>query len=56
MSFTNSDLHKQALVTFSQTTKSYHSKTCFKTILRIYPNEKLNFYHHILVRNAQMHM
>ena len=47
----------QALeVTFSKTTKSYHSQTCFNNILRIYLNEKLNFYHHILVINAQMYI
>ena len=55
----NSDLNKQAQaleVTFSRKTKSYHSQTCFNNILRIYLNEKLNFYHHILVRNAQMYI
>ena len=54
-----SDLNKQAQaleVTFSGKTKSYHSQTCFNNILRIYLNEKLNFYHHILVRNAQMYI
>ena len=53
-----SDLNKQAQaleVTFSGKTKSYHSQTCFNNILRIYLNEKLNFYHHIIERNAQMH-
>ena len=57
MSFINSDLNKQAEaleVTFSRTTKSYHSQTCFNNILRIYLNEKLNFCHHTLVRNAQL--
>ena len=57
--FMNSDLNKQAQaleVTFSGKTKSYHSQTCFNNILRIYLNEKLNFYHHILVRNAQMYI
>ena len=57
MSFINSDLNKQAQaleVTFSRTTKSHHSPTCFNNILRIYLNEKLNFYHHILEGNAQM--
>ena len=29
---------------------------CFNNILRIYPNEKLNFYCHIVERNAQMHI
>ena len=55
----NSDLKKQAQaleVTFSGKTKSYHSQTCFNNILRIYLNEKLNFYHHIIERNAQMHI
>ena len=55
----NSDLNKpvQALeVTFSRRTKSYHSQTCFKNILRIYLNGKFNFYHHIIERNAQMHI
>ena len=57
--FMNSDLKKQAQaleVTFSRKTKSYHSQTCFNNILRIYLNEKLNFYHHIIERNAQMHI
>ena len=55
----NSDLKKQAQpleVTFSRKTKSYHSQTCFNNILRIYLNEKLNFYHHITERNAQKHI
>ena len=55
----NSDLNKQAQaveVTFSRKTKSYHSHTFFKIILRIYLNEKLNFYHHIKERNAQMYI
>ena len=59
MSFINSDLNKQAQaeeVTFSRTTKSYHSQTCFNNILRIYLNEKLNFYHHVLERNAQVRL
>ena len=47
----NSDLKKQAQalqVTFSRKTKAYGSQTCFNNILlRIYLNEKLNFYHHI---------
>ena len=43
-------------VTFSRTTKSYQSQTCFNNIFRIYLNEKLNFYHHIIERNAQMHI
>ena len=41
---------------FKEKTKPYHSQTCFNNILRIYLNEKLNFYHHILVRNAQMYI
>ena len=59
MLFINSDLNKQSQalkVKISRTTKSYHSQTCFCNILRIYLNEKLNFYHHILVRNAQMYV
>ena len=59
MSFINSDLNKQAQaleVKISRTTKSYHWQTCFSNILRIYLNEKLNFYHLISVRNAQMYI
>ena len=59
MPFINSDLNKQSQtleVTFSRTTKSYHLQTCFNDILRIYLNEKLNFYHHILERNVQMNI
>ena len=37
-------------------TKSYHSQTCFNNMLIIYLNEKLNFYHYIIERNAQMHI
>ena len=54
-----SDLNKQAQdleVTFSGKTKSYHPQTCFNNILIIYLNEKLNFYHHIIERNAQIHI
>ena len=29
---------------------------CFKNILRIYLNEKLNFHHRTIERNAQMHI
>ena len=50
----NSDLNKQAQAledTNSRTTKPY-----INNILRIYLSEKLNFYHHILVRNAQMYI
>ena len=47
---------EQTEVTFLRKTKSYHSQTCFNNILRIYLNEKLNFYHHIIQRNAQMHI
>ena len=57
--FMNSDLNKQAQaleVTFSRKTKSYHSQTYFNNILRIYLNKKLNFYHDIIDRNAQMHI
>ena len=59
ISFANSNMNKQARaleVKFSSTTKSHHSQTCFNNILRIYLNEKLNFYHDILERNAQMHI
>ena len=59
MLFINSDLNKQALaleVTISRTTKSYHSQTCFNNILSTYLNGKLNFYHHILVKNAQIYI
>ena len=41
---------------FKEKTKPYHPQTCFNNILRIYLNEKLNFYHHIIERNAQMHI
>ena len=59
LSFINSDLNKQAQaleVTFSRTAKSYHSQTCFNNILRICQNDKLNFYHHVLVRISQMYI
>ena len=59
MPFINSDLSKQAQaleVIFSKTTKSYHSQICFNSILRIYQNEKLNLYHYVLMRNAQMYI
>ena len=59
MLFINSDLSKetQALeVKILRTTESFHSQTCFNNVLRIYLNEKLNFYHHILVRNVQMYI
>ena len=46
---------EQTEVTFLRKTKSYHSQTCFNNILRIYLNEKLNFYY-IIERNAQMHL
>ena len=55
----NSDLNKQAQaleVIFSRKRKSYQSQTCFNNILRIYLNEKLNFYHHIPETNAQIHI
>ena len=55
MSFINLDLSKQAQaleVIFSRTTKSYHSQT-FEFEFEF---EKLNFYHHILVRNALMYI
>ena len=52
----NSDLNKQGQaleVTFLRKTKLYLSQTIFNNILRIYLNDKLNFYHHIIERNAQ---
>ena len=55
----NSELNKQAQtleITFSRKTKSHHSQTCSNNILRIYLNEKLNFYHHIIEINAQIHI
>ena len=55
----NSDLNKQAealKVTFSGKTKSSDSQTCLKKMLRAFLNEKLNFYHRITERNAQMHI
>ena len=58
MLFINSDPKKQAQaleVKISRTAKSYHSQTCFNNILRTHLNENLNFYHHILVRNAQIY-
>ena len=33
--------------------KIIHLQTCFINVLRIYLNEKLDFYHHIIERNAQ---
>ena len=59
ISFINSDLNTQAQaleVTFSSSTNSYHSQTRLNNILRIYLNEKLNLYHQILVKNAQMYI
>ena len=41
---------------FRRTTKSYHSQTCFRNILTIDLNKKLNFCYHILERNVQMHV
>ena len=55
----NSDLNKQAQaleVTFSGKTKSSYSQTCLNKMLRTFLNEKLNLYHHIIERNAQMHI
>ena len=55
----NSDLNKQAQdleVTFSTKTKSSHSQTYFNKMLKTFLNEKLNFYDHIIERNAQMHI
>ena len=52
----NPDLNKQDQeVTFSMTIiKSYHSQICLNNILEIYPNKKLNFPYHILVKNVQI--
>ena len=36
--------------------ESYHFQTCFKNVLKIDLNEKMNFHHHIIERNAQMHI
>ena len=36
---------------FKEKTKPYHVHT-----LRIYLNQKLNFYHYIIERNVQMHI
>ena len=55
----NLDLNKQAQaleVTTLRKIKSYYSQTYFNNILRIYLNEKLNFYHHITERNAQIYI
>ena len=55
----NLDLNKQAQaleVTTLRKIKSYYSQTYFNNILRIYLNEKLNFYHHITERHAQVHV
>ena len=56
----NSDLKKQAHaieVNFEgKQNHIYNSQTCFNNILRIYLNEELNFYHHIIDKNAQMHI
>ena len=54
----NSDLKKQAqaLKVNFQGKQSHNPQTCFNNILRIYLNEKLNFYQHIIERNAQMHI
>ena len=41
---------------FKEKKKPDHSQTFFNNILRIYLNVKLNFYHHIIERNAQMHV
>ena len=55
----NSDLNKQAQaleVTFSGKIKSFQSQICLNKMVRTFLNEKLNFYHHIIERNAQMHI
>ena len=41
---------------FKEKTKQYLSQTFFNNILRLYLNQKLNFCHHIIERNAQMHI
>ena len=41
---------------FKEKTKPYHWQTCFNNILKNYLNEKLNFCHHIIERNDQMHI
>ena len=41
---------------FKEKTQPYHAQTGFNNILRTYLNQKLNFYHHIIERNAQMHI
>ena len=52
-----SEQQTQALeVTFSRKRKSFDSQTCFNNMLRVYVNKKLNFYHHIIQGNAQMHI
>ena len=48
--FRNKNLDTQALALASM---SY--VICFNSILRSYLNKKLNFYHQILMRNAQMY-
>ena len=55
--YINSDLRKQAQaleINFQR--KQHLNSQTFNNILRIYLNEKLNFYHHIIERNAQMHI
>ena len=64
VNYMNSDLNKEAQalevnfqgkqnhITHRRKTKSYNSQTCFNNILRIYLNEKFNFYNHIMERNA----
>ena len=55
MPFINSDLNKQPEaqeVRTSRTKKNHITHKPVSTILF----EKLNFYHHILVRNAQMYI
>ena len=56
----NSDLNKQAqaLEVNFQGKQNHITHRLVSTIyiLRIYLNEKLNFYHRIIERNAQMHI
>ena len=46
----------QALEVNFQGKENHKSQTCFNNILRICLNEKLNFCHHIMERNTQMHI
>ena len=54
--FTSKQTGSGSRVLFSGKTKSSHSQTCLDKMLRTFLNEKLNFYHQIIERNAQMHI